>query len=145
MTATNPPGDHAHTHEDGLNAQGRSQIDGLKPNHLEHFKDMVRKHFAVHNGVVIWIEAPHPKAEHLVGWSAGYQAVTKLQGRTYNGNIFINFLGQRYLAQDIAWVLYNGEHVPEGMRLIHLDGDKANNEESNLHLQKKPGFKNEDS
>ena len=143
MTTTNPPGGRAHTHENGLKQTvpiKRSQLDGPEPTYPDYFKGMVKTHFAVRSGTVIWIEAPHPRAKHLVGLPAGYQAVSKLQGRSYQGNTFINFLGQRYLAQDIAWVVHYDELVPHDKRLIHLDGDRANNKKTNLHLQMKPGF-----
>lgn len=132
------PGSHTHTHtrKDGL----KTHEDGLKIHKDGLDIQTIREHFVNIEGTILWVEAPQPKAAHLVGTPAGYQAVTKVHGREYKGNVFINFRGTRITAQEVAWVLHYGEFAADHLRIIHLDGDKTNQDPANLHIQPKPGF-----
>lgn len=88
---------------------------------------------------IYWKKEPRVKGACLIDAPAGYQSRTKVQGRTYEGNVFINFQGRRITAQEVAWVLYHKEFPADHLRIIHLDGDRTNQHPENLHLQPKPG------
>jgi hypothetical protein len=129
-----------HTHVVGL----KTHVVGLKT-HVSGLKvEDIREHFALVDGTVIWKKTTHPSRGEQVGTPAGYQAFSRVGGRKYWGNIFVNLNGVRLTAQEIAWAIHYGEFAKEHLRIIHLDGDKTNQDPSNLHIQPKPGVPDPD-
>ena len=117
----------------------KTEPAGLKSHPAGLSVDLLEEFFTLDKGKIYWKQQPYRGNPAMVGDEAGYQSVTKVGARRYKGNIFICLHNVRLTAQEVAWVLHHGVFPPSDMRIIHLDGDRANNSPENLHLQPKAG------
>ena len=66
---------------------------------------------------------------YQIGDVAGFK--WKSRNITY---IRLSYLGEKILGHRVAWELFHGEKIPNGMMIDHLDGDGTNNSIHNLRV-----------
>ena len=69
---------------------------------------------------------------HRLAWDSGrYERVVCKKSTDY---LSVDISGNRVLIHNIVAVLSSGGPIPDGMVCDHIDGDKHNNDESNIRI-----------
>ncbi len=83
------------------------------------------------------MKAKHPRLPYTVSDDGSMQKVRgrgiKKTTRSTAGYRQISCYGQTFLVHRVVWEAFKGD-VPEGLQINHIDGNKANNNLSNLEL-----------
>ncbi len=83
------------------------------------------------------MDAKHPRLPYTVSEDGSMLKVRgtgiKKTARSTAGYRQISCYGKTFLVHRVVWEAFNGE-IPEGLQINHIDGNKANNNLSNLEL-----------